>query len=142
MQNKRFKPKIDKLFWIILIPTSILLLAFTALSFLSPAALFIIIPVDLFTFYFLISPLFGYVELREISVFIKFGFMLKREIPYRTVRSIKKERKIISESMLSLKNSLDHVNIKYNAFDTVAVSVKDNDELIVESLDALFDFLY
>jgi hypothetical protein len=32
--------------------------------------------------------------------------------------------------MLSLKNSFEHVNIKYNKFDMITISVKNNDELI------------
>lgn len=34
--------------------------------------------------------------------------------------------------MLSLKNSLDHINIKYNTFDITSVSVIGNAELIAE----------
>jgi hypothetical protein len=34
--------------------------------------------------------------------------------------------------MLSLKNALEHVNIKYNNFDIVSVSVVDNDGFIEE----------
>lgn len=113
------------------------MIAVTALTVFEPVALFIIIPLDLFVFYFLASPLFGYVELRENSVFIKFGFILKKEIPYGKIRALSKERRIYSESMLSLKNSLDHVNIKYNTFDIVTVSVSDNDELIRETKERI-----
>ena len=31
---------------------------------------------------------------------------------------------------MSLKNALDHINIKYNKFDITTVSVVDNDDLI------------
>jgi hypothetical protein len=34
--------------------------------------------------------------------------------------------------MASLKNALEHVNIKYNTFDIVSVSVVDNDGFIEE----------
>ena len=34
--------------------------------------------------------------------------------------------------MTSLKNALEHVNIKYNNFDVVTVSVVGNDEFISE----------
>ncbi len=34
--------------------------------------------------------------------------------------------------MLSLKNALEQVTIKYNKFDSVVVSVKDNDTFISE----------
>ena len=129
MNLKRYKPAIDKLFWIILIPTSSLLILATILTILEPIALLIMIFADVFTFYFLFSPLFGYVELKEDSIFIKFGFFIKREIPYSKIREIIKERKVMSTSFLSLKNSLDHIKIKYNKFDEVVVSVKENDEL-------------
>lgn len=133
MENKRFKPKLDKLFWVILIPTSALMLGLTLITaFFYPAILFYTAPIDLFIAYFMVSPLFGYVELRESCVFIKFGFILKREIPYNKVRGAQKEKKMYSESMISLKNAIEHVNIKYNTFDIVTVSVKGNDELIAE----------
>ena len=133
MEIKRFKPKIDKLFWLIFIPSALLMLGITALALIdAPAALFIMIPCDLLVFYFLITTLFGYVELRENEVFIKFGFFMKRAIPYEKIRGFTKERKFYSDSMTSLKNAFDHVNIKYNTFDVVSVSVTDNEALIAE----------
>ncbi len=98
----------------------------------APAALFIILPVDFFTLYFIISPLFGYVEFREDTLFIKFGLLMKTEIPYKRIRGAEKVRKFYSDSFASLKNSFEHVNIKYNAFDVVSVSVEKNDELLAE----------
>ncbi len=92
--------------------------------------------VDVFTYYFMVSSLVGYVELREHTLYVKFGFILKREIPYDKIRELNKERRIMSYSMLSLKNSLEHINIKYNRFDMITVSVVKNDELI-ERLEEL-----
>ena len=132
MENKRFKPLFDKLFGIIWIPTSILMISVTVLAAFRPVALLIMIPTDVFTFYFLLSSFFGYVELRENSLFIKFGFVLKKEIPYDKIRELKKERKFYSESMLALKNSFEHVNIKYNKYDVISVSVASNDEFMRE----------
>ena len=132
MENKRYKPLVDKLFYIITIPTVVFLAVMTVISAFEPLSLLIIIPTDVFTLYFLISPLFGYVELREESVFIKYGFILKREIPYTKIRGTVKERSFIAESMLSLKNSFDHVRIKYNTFDVTIVSVVGNDEFVSE----------
>jgi hypothetical protein len=57
---------------------------------------------------------------------------MTREIPYSKIRGFVKERKFYSESMTSLKNALEHVNIKYNSFDVVTVSVTDNDDFIGE----------
>ena len=130
MENERFKPKLDKLYFMILIPTALLLLSVTVIGAFAPLSFFVIIPVDLFTVYFLVSPLFGYVELREKTVFIKFGFIMKREIEYGKIRGFSKERKFYSESMMALKNSFEHVNIRYNRFDIVSVSVTDNEGLI------------
>lgn len=132
MGTKRFKPHIDKLFWIIFIPTSILLIALTAVSAFEPMALILTLLVDIFTLYFLISPLFGYVELREKTLFVKLGFLMKREIPYSRIRGVSRERKFYSDSMLSLKNSFEHINIKYNTFDLLTVSVVGNEELCEE----------
>lgn len=138
MENKRFKPKTDKLFWIIFTPISLLMIGLTVVSSVfSPMALFCIVPVDVFVGYFLVSPLFGYAELREHSLFIKYGFILKKEIPYGKIRSLEKARKFYSESMMSLKSSFEHVNIKYNRFDVTTVSVVDNDLFIREVNDRI-----
>ena len=130
----RFKAKIDKLFLILFIPTAAVLIAITVvLALLSPiSTLYIMIPVDIFTLYFLISPLFGYAELREDALFIKFGFFLKREIPYNKIRGVSRERKFYSDSMMSLKNAFDHVNVKYNSFDYVSISVVENDDFVAK----------
>ena len=130
MESKRYKPLIDKVFWIIWVPTLILLAVTTAITAWDIIAFLIMLSVDLFTVYFMISPLFGYVELRENSVFVKLGFFTKREISYKQIRDVEKTRKLYSDSMSALKNSLDHVNIKYNRFDVLSVSVVDNDDLI------------
>ena len=132
MKVKRFKPLVDKLFFIIFIPTALLMVALTIFACFEPIALLIMLPADLLTFYFLLSPLFGYVELRESSLFIKYGLILKRDIPYDKIRGVEKVRKFYSESMMSLKNSFEHVNIKYNSFDVTAVSVVENDNFIKE----------
>ena len=133
MKNKRYMPLVDKLFWIISVPAALLALFPVVISAANAQAmLFWTVPVALFIFYFLISPLFGYVELRESSVFIKYGFFLKKEIPYNKIRGVEKGRKYYSESMMSLKNSLEHVNIKYNSFDITTVSVIGNNDLADE----------
>ena len=129
---KKFSPLVDKLFWIILIPTALFLVVMTAISAFAPVSLFITIPVDLFVIYFLVSPLFGYVELRENSVYIRFGLIMKREIPYEKIRDAVKVRKLYSDSMVSLKNSIEHVNIKYDTFDIISVSVVKNDDFIYQ----------
>ena len=128
----RFKPLVDRLFYIISIPTAAVALGATVLGIWAPSALFIMLPVDILIGYFLISPLFGYVELRDGVMFIKYGFILKKEIPYESIRGIKKERRFISESIMSLKNSFEHVNIRYGKFDVTCVSVRDNDTFIAE----------
>ncbi len=132
MENKKFRPLFDKLFWCTLIPTAIIMIAMTVVSAFAPITLLITTPIDLFVAYFLASPVFGYVELREKSVFVKFGLILKKEIPYVKIRKIQKDRKFYSESIVSLKNALDHVNIRYNNYDVATVSVVDMDSFIEE----------
>ncbi len=132
MEAKRYRPLVDKLFYIIAIPTLALLVGASVLACFEPSSLFIMIPIDLSCVYFLISPLFGFVELRSDTVFIKFGFFMKKEIPYSKIRKIDKARRIYADSMLSLKNSMVHINIRYNAFDLVSVSVRDNDAFVSE----------
>ena len=131
METKIYKPKIDRLFWITSITALIITLPTVIISAIfEPITLFITAPVLLFVLYFLLTSLFGYIELRERTVFIKFGFILKREIEYTKIRGLVKARKFYSDSMLSLKNAFEHVNIKYNTFDVISVSVEDNDGFI------------
>ena len=134
MENKRYKPLIDKMFWFILGLSAVIMLPLTVLVVIefSWFAFTVVILSDISILYFILSPLFGYVELREKTVFIKFGFFLSKEIPYSKIRGTSKSRKWHSDSMLSLKNSLEHVNIKYNNIDFVTVSVVDNDGFISE----------
>ena len=132
----RYKPLVDKLYFTIAIISFIVIAPLTAMVFFFPSILvyFIIFSVDLLVIYALVSPLFGYVELREETLFIKYGFILKKEIPYSKIRGAEKGRKWYSESIASLKNALPHVNIKYNSFDVTTVSVIDNDGFINELL--------
>ena len=104
----------------------------TVAAAFAPMALFATVPVDLLVLYFLISPLFGYVELREDTLYVRYGLILKREIPYSAIRGAVKEKKFHSDSMLSLKNAFEHVTIGYNKFDLTVVSVADNDAFLEE----------
>ena len=130
--QKRYRPLVDRLFWITtIIAVSLLLGVTVAVSFYPDGlAIAIVLAVDLLTLYVVISPLFGYVELREKTVFIKFGLILKKEILYDKIRGVKKERRCYSESIISLKSAMEHVDIKYDGFQVVTVSVVDNDSLI------------
>lgn len=130
MDNKRYKPLIGKMFFAIWVPTSLMMIAATVLASVELIPFLILLATDVFTFYFLASSLFGYVELREKTVFIRFGFIKTVEIPYSSIRDITKECKFYADSMMSIKNSLEHINIKYAKFDIVSVSVVGNDELI------------
>ena len=132
MEIKRYKPAVDKLFVWTAIVVGAFLSAMIAVSLMSPVALFVTVPTCLVVVFFLVSPLFGYVELREKSVFIKLGFIMKREIPYDKIRGVEKARRFYSDSMLSLKSSLDHLNIKYNTFDIMSISVVESDGFVRE----------
>ena len=114
------------------IPTAIVMLITTVVAFFDPFALIILLLVDALMLYFFLTSLFGYVELREDTVFVKFGFLTSKEIPYNKIRGISREKKFYADSLQALKNSYEHINIKYNRFDMVSVSVTDNDELIAE----------
>ena len=59
-------------------------------------------------------------------------FFMKREIPYSKIRGVEKARRFYSDSMLSLKSSLDHLNIKYNTFDIMSISVVESDGFVRE----------
>ena len=131
---KKYKALVDKLYFLFLVPTLILIAAMSVIACLSPAPLPIIITVavDLAVIYLLISPLFGYAQIRENSLLIKYGLIIKKEIPYSKIRGAAKERKFYSDSMLSLKNAFEHINIRYNTFDVTTVSVIDNDGFLEE----------
>ena len=131
--NKRYAPKVDKLFFMLFIPTTLLVLGLLVIpTILELKMLFFSVPIFLFVEYFFVSPLFGYVELRESELFIKYGFFLRKSIPYQKLRSLKIDRKFYSESMMALKNAFEHVNIRYNTFDVTVVSVKDNAAFVAD----------
>ena len=132
MERKRFLPAVDKYYWFIVVVTLVLLAAATVIASYALVALLILIATDILTVYFLFSPFFGYVELRESTVCIKFGCFSHREIEYRHIRALEIERKFYSESMTSLKCAYEHVNIKFNSFDVLTVSVRDNAALVAE----------
>ena len=129
---KRFTPKLDKLYWVTLLITNVVCVSLIIATLFEPKSLFITIPVIIFVEYFFVSPLFGYVELREDHLFIKYGFFLKKSIKYSSIRDIRSERTALSDTLFSLKSSLDHLRIMYNRFDYTVVSVKDNEKLSEE----------
>ena len=132
MENKIYKPLFDKMYWIVLYPTVTLLAIFTVLAAFAPLLLILMLPVDLFTVYFLITPLFGYVEVRESSLYIKCGLILKRDIPFDKIRSVSKKNVCYSDSMISLKHSAEHLTVEYGDSDLISISVVGNDELMSE----------
>ncbi len=133
MNIKKYMPKIDRLFWSLFIPTNLFcILVLVIPSIIDPQVLFITLPIFLFVNYFFISSLFGYAELRENELFIKYGFFMKKSIPYDKIRSLEKQRRFYSHSMLSLKNAYDHIDIKYNFYDLTTVSLKDEDAFVAE----------
>ncbi len=132
MKPERYKPKLDKLFWILMSVTNIIIvIPIVVTAVLHPATLYLLVPIFAFVNYFFISPLFGYVDLGESEMLIKYGFFLKRTIPYDRIRALVLENKWYSHSIMSLKNAFEHVEIKYNRFDFTCVSVTDNAGFIV-----------
>lgn len=133
MEIIRFRPLIDRLYYLPLLFTALVLTPLTVLTALAePMMLAFTIPTDLFCLYFFISPLFGLVELRENAIFIRYGFFLRREIPYASIRGTRRARGLYGESMLSLKSGMEHLHILYDRYGITTVSVKDNDRLALE----------
>ena len=131
----RFKPRVDALYLWVAIPTTLLIVAMLVFScvFFSLGALLISVFTLVFTGYFLFAPIWlGYAELREDGIFIDFGIFIKRTIPYSKIRKIERKRKWYSESMLSLKCAMEHLDIKYNRFDVVSVSLCNEDDFLEE----------
>ena len=133
MNLKIYKPKVDKLFWILFIPTNAFCIPLTLIPAIKePQTIFITVPILLFVNYFFASSLCGYVALCDEDLFIKYGFFLKKRIPYVNIRALEKGRRFYSYSMLSIKNAYEHVDIKYNFYDVTTVSVKNMDLFIAE----------
>ena len=132
MEKMRFKPKFDRLYWLITIPTSLFILAAIVMCAIVGEGLIIMIPVSALTFYFLFIPFFTYAELTDEGLYIKYGAFIKRTIPYKSIRKIEKGRGIIGEAMLSMKNALDHVTVRYNRFDMTVLSLKSEDIFVKE----------
>ena len=128
----RYFPKIDRLFWLITLPTVLITLGGLVVSAFEPPSLLVMVPTAFFIFYFLFSPLFGYAELGESKLVIKYGFFLKKEIEYASIRGAELRRKVIAESMMSLKCAVEEVLIRYNRFDVTVISVKENSVFIKE----------
>ena len=141
MDKKRFMPHIDWINRVIFIIAIVLMLGLTVeiCLFPEPLAICLVIPLELIMLYILISPFFGYVELRENTVFIKFGLILKKEIPFSVIRGAERVVKTSSDSIISLKTAFEHINIKYNRYDVVSVSIKDGDEFIAEIEKIIMD---
>ena len=134
MESPKFKPMFDKLYLFIVAPSIAIMLPLTVWACFSSAIFALVVTVlcDILVLYFLITPCFGYVELLDDCVFIKFGFFLKRKINYSDIRKLEKERKFYADSMVALKCAFEHVNIKYARFDVISVSVRDNDAFVKE----------
>lgn len=130
----KFKPKIDSYYLWILIFTELALLAALVLCLVefTLGGFLIMLFTFIFTSFFMISPFFGYAELRDGELYIKFGFFLKKAIPYSKIRAVEKKRRWYSESMVSLKTAMNHIDVKYNRFDVVSLSIKDEERFVEE----------
>ena len=129
LKSKRYNPKFDKLYYTLLFITFIPTLSITLIPVIiapSTTAIALAVAINVFVAYFFISPIFGYAELRENSLYVKYGFFLKKEIPYKKIRGAEIKRAFLSDAIMSLKNSMEHVNIRYNKFDLTCVSVIEN----------------
>ena len=132
---KRYKPRFDRLVYGIAIFTAVVVLGALIPSFCGGGAFAIAVTPGTLILcgYFLVSPCFGYAELREGTLLVKFGFFLSREIPYEKIYAIEKKHTMVADSILSLKNAMDHLNVKYNRFDLVSLSLQ-NEENFIEVL--------
>ena len=133
----KFRPRVDKYYLWIAIPTEIFLIVMTVMTLVhfTLFGLIVMLLALALSSFFILSPIFfGYAELRDDELFVDFGVFIKRSIPYSKIRAIEKKRRFYSESMLSLKCAIDHVDIKYNRFDVLSLSLKD-EEVFIEELN-------
>ena len=131
----KFRPRVDKYYLWIAIPTEIFLIVMTVMTlvhFTLFGLIVMLIALALSSFFILAPIFFGYAELRDDELFVDFGVFIKRSIPYSRIRAIEKKRRFYSESMLSLKCAIDHVDIKYNRFDVLSLSLCNEDKFIAE----------
>lgn len=130
----KLRCKIDLCYSIIFIVTELVLLVPSILTFIFKdmlAGFVTLAPFLLVTLLFM-SSFSGYIIIKEDELYIRYGFILKRSIPYENIRALIKEKTVLSECLLGMKNSLEHVLIKYNKYDTTCVSVRNNDLFIEE----------
>ena len=129
---KRYKPRLDRLFYGFAIFTAAIVLGALIPSLYGGGAFAIAVTLGTLILcgYFLISPCFGYAELREETLFVKFGFFLSREIPYEKIYAMEKKHTMVADSILSLKNAMDHLNVKYNRFDLISMSLQNEEDFI------------
>ena len=133
----KFRPRVDKYYLWIAIPTEIFLIVMTVMTLVhfTLFGLIVMLLALALSSFFILSPIFfGYAELRDDELFVDFGVFIKKSIPYSRIRAIEKKRRFYSESMLSLKCAIDHVDIKYNRFDVLSLSLKD-EEVFIEELN-------
>ena len=131
----KFRPRVDKYYLCIAIPTEIFLIVMTVMTlvhFTLFGLVVMLLALALSSFFMLSPILLGYAELRENELFVDFGVFVKRSIPYSDIRAIEKKRRFYSESMLSLKCAIDHVDVKYNKFDMISLSLKDEERFVEE----------
>ncbi len=130
----KFKPKIDAYFIVPFCIATIILLIPTILGFVfnNIAQGIFTICILLFVDYLLLSPLFGFVQFEEKNLYIKYGLIIKKRIPYDKISTIKIEKKLYSECLLSLKTSVEHMHITYNLYDTTCISLKETDAFLEE----------
>ena len=131
----KFRPRVDKYYLWIAIPTEIFLIAMTVMTLVhfTLFGLIVMLLALALSSFFILSPIFfGYAELRDDELFVDFGVFIKRSIPYSRIRAIEKKRRFYSESMLSLKCAMEHLDIKYNSFDVISLSLCNEDKFIAE----------
>ena len=101
--TKRYKPRLDRLFYGIAIFTAAVVLGCLIPSFYGGGA---------------------------FAIAVTLGFFLSREIPYEKIYAVEKKHMMVADSMLSLKNGMDHLNVKYNRFDLVSLSLQNEEDFI------------
>lgn len=130
----KYKAEIGSFFIITLAIVSLLVLFPLIISIIVMNTTAIIISAVFFVIMeaVLISPIFGYVKLEENALYIRYGLIFRKRIPYDKIVSLEKEHKLYSESIISLKTAIEHIKIKYNTYDNTTVSIRNMDQFIGE----------
>lgn len=138
----KYRVNIDKYYYITIVVVSLILLIPLILSIVAKRVWVILVVAFLIIFveYLLFSCFIGYAKLEEDHLVIRYGFIIKRRLPYEIIRGVEKKSSYFSESLISLKTTKNCVVVLFNTYDNTTISIKDEDDFIEKLLEKLKEY--